>query len=263
MQYTEGRSKEALFEGFGESSYPGFLMSDGLKGYYDDNYFKQVRHASCWVHAIRKMKEYARLNKNNKHAFEFIGMYNDLYLVENKFREKLNKGLISSEEFLIQRKRAATPIIDGIIEKADSLTDYTTGIDAFSKAINYFRNYRDTLYNYLDCVELTPDNNEAERIAKAFATGRKNWLFAQTVDGIDTSCFLYSLIESAKCCGLNPEKYVEYIFTYGPYSKEEDFDTLLPWNADLSKIEELYSKRSAATVDKARSKDYILPGFTR
>lgn len=104
---------------------------------------------------------------------------------------------------------------------------------------------------------------EAERIAKAFATGHKNWLFAQTVDGIDTSCFLFSLIESAKCCGLNPEKYVEYILTYGPYTKEEDFASLLPWNADLNKIDDLYSKRDAATADKDRTKDYILTGFSR
>lgn len=263
MQYSTGRSKDALFEGFGQRSYPGFLMTDGLKGYYDAAYFQQERHASCWVHAIRKMKEYAKLNKDNKHAFEFISMFNELYLVENKFREKLAKGLISPTEFLSQRKEAATSVIDSIIGKADSLTDYTTGTDAFSKAINYFKNYRDTLYNYLDCVELTPDNNEAERIAKAFATGRKNWLFAQTVDGIDTSCFLFSLIESAKCCGLNPEKYVEYILTYGPYTKEEDFASLLPWNADLNKIDDLYSKRDAATADKDRTKDYILTGFSR
>ena len=34
--------------------------------------------------------------------------------------------------------------------------------------------------------------------------GRKNWLFADTVRGAEASANLYSVIETAKCSGLEP-----------------------------------------------------------
>ena len=41
-------------------------------------------------------------------------------------------------------------------------------------------------------------NNRAERSMKPFVMGRKNWLFANTPGGAQTSSVIYSLIETAK-----------------------------------------------------------------
>ena len=131
------------------------------------------------------------------------------------------------------------------------------------KGINYLLEYKDHLYTYLDYVEAVPDNSECERRAKSFATGRKNWLFVKTIDGADASCFFYSLIETAKENGLNPEKYLEYVLTYGPSTPKEKYDTLLPWNVDMSKVEEAIAARANAVPDPERKKPYILTGFSR
>ncbi len=103
----------------------------------------------------------------------------------------------------------------------------------------------------------------AERRAKSFATGRKNWLFVKTIDGADASCFFYSLIETAKENGLNPEKYLEYVLTYGPSTPKEKYDTLLPWNVDMSKVEEAIAARANAVPDPERKEPYILTGLSR
>ena len=87
--------------------------------------------------------------------------------------------------------------------------------------IAYLREYRPYLDVYLDYEELSPDNNVCERVAKAFATGRKNWLFAKSVDGVDASCFFYSLVETAKAAGINPEKYVEFVLRFGPNTDKQ------------------------------------------
>ena len=104
---------------------------------------------------------------------------------------------------------------------------------------------------------------ECERRAKAWATGRKNWLFAKTIDGADASCFFFSMVETAKENGLNPEDYLEYILTYGPYTPKEEFSLLLPWNADMSKIEKIHEAKANAKPDPTRTKPYIFTGFSR
>ena len=90
---------------------------------------------------------------------------------------------------------------------------------------------------------------------------RKNWLFAQTIDGADASCFFFSLVETAKENGLNPEDYLEYVLTYGPSTPKEKYDSLLPWNADMSLIEKLHEAK--AKPDPGRAKPYIFTGLSR
>jgi len=41
---------------------------------------------------------------------------------------------------------------------------------------------------------------------------RKNWLFANTPQGADSSAIVYSIIETAKENKLNPFEYLKYLF---------------------------------------------------
>jgi transposase len=48
-------------------------------------------------------------------------------------------------------------------------------------------------------------------------------------NGADAAATFYSLIETAKSCGLEPYQYLRYIFEKIPYAqRENDFATLLP-----------------------------------
>ena len=101
-------------------------------------------------------------------------------------------------------------------------------------------------------------------MAKAFATGRKNWLFAQSVDGADASAFFYSLIESAKLADISPSDYIEYVCTFGPYcATDEQWESLLPWNIDLGRLDDLRKERYNAKADKGRTSPYVFCGATR
>lgn len=59
-------------------------------------------------------------------------------------------------------------------------------------------------------------NNRAERSVKPFVMGRKNWLFANTEGGAQSSAMIYSLIETAKENGLDPYRYFVYVLTEAP-----------------------------------------------
>lgn len=261
MTYSPGRSRKQLFEGFIQNDYNGPFMTDGLKGYLNGP-ISDDKHSVCWVHAVRKLKKYARSCRSDADAFKILSLHGELYTIESSCRALLDSGRITSDEFLERRKKAAEPVIKKIIDHAKKISNPGEKTPK-QEAISYLLEYEKFLYTYLESVECTPDNNECERRAKAFATGRKNWLFSNTIDGADTSCFFYSLIETAKACGVNPERYLEYVLTYGPYAQKEDYGKLLPWNADLDAIGKSVEARINAAADPERNEDYILTGFTR
>ena len=72
---------------------------------------------------------------------------------------------------------------------------------------------------------------------RPFAVGRKNWLFADTVDGAMASAVLYSIIETAKANGLEPYWYLRFLLEKAPGLKsKEDFRSLIPQNVDQQLI---------------------------
>ncbi len=82
-------------------------------------------------------------------------------------------------------------------------------------------------------------NSLDERTIRPFTTGRKNWLFANSVNGARSSANTYSVIETAKANGLDPYKYLSMIFTYLPsqdlIKKPEIIEKFLPWSNFMQK----------------------------
>lgn len=82
-------------------------------------------------------------------------------------------------------------------------------------------------------------NSLVERAIRPFAVHRKNWLFADSVEGAKANAVYYSLIESAKVNNLNLEKYIEYLLEEipqldEPYN-ENKLEKYLPWSKELTK----------------------------
>lgn len=73
------------------------------------------------------------------------------------------------------------------------------------------------------------DNNCAENAIRPFVVGRKGWLFSGHPNGARAAATLYSLIETAKACGLEPYHYLRCLFEKLPFAQgEEDHLALLP-----------------------------------
>ena len=99
------------------------------------------------------------------------------------------------------------------------------------KAVNYTLAQWDKLVRYLESPYLTPDNNACENAIRPFVLGRKNWLFCQSPQGAESSCGIYSLIETAKQNGIVPAHYLTALFEKATFaSSAEDWEKLLPWN---------------------------------
>lgn len=259
LDYIHGRSTKVLLEDVRRYQYDNYIMTDGLK-----QYLALEKHCTCWVHAVRQFKTILKANKKEANALKLVTIIGRIYDEDETYRRMLCSGELDREEFLAKRKAASMEHINSFFEALEVARTQYSPSGPMGKAIGYIDTYKDYLTTYLDIVEATPSNNFCERVAKAFATGRKNWLFTQSVDGADASAFFYSLIESAKLADISPSDYVEYVCTFGPYcTTDEQWESLLPWNVDLTKLDALRKERFNAKADAGRTSVYVFCGATR
>ncbi len=261
LDYIQGRSREVLFEDIERYGYRGYLLTDVLNGYLS---YPSDKHCVCWVHAVRKLKQLLKVNKKNVHALRIINEAAKLYKIDERYRKMLKSKEIDAETFLSLRREESERVIDTIYEIVDEVRQFYSHAGAIGDAVSYLENYRIYMKNYLDVVEATPSTNANERVAKSFALGRRNWLFAQTVDGADASAFFFSIIETAKRAGLRADDYLEAICTFGPGTKSEaEWEALMPDKVDLARLIEWRERRLNAKPDSNREKPYHFVGATR
>ena len=214
------------------SGFEGYLHVDGYAGYHD---LPGVKLVGCWAHARRKFDEAvkalpAKRRAGQTAAEEGLAHCNRLFGIERRI------GDASPEE----RRRVREA------DSAKALTEFRTWLEAREKdvlpqsalgrAVNYCLTQWPKLTAFLEDGNLEIDNNAAERAIKPFVIGRKNWLFANTPRGARASAVVYSLVETAKENGLDPQRYLEHVLTRLPKLEPEDkagLDELLPWSDAL------------------------------
>jgi hypothetical protein len=80
------------------------------------------------------------------------------------------------------------------------------------------------------------DNNGAESQLRIVAVGRKNWLFAGSLDGARKAAILYSLVQSCKLAGIDPFVYFRDVLKRLPTHPQRLIDQLTPkgWAATFA-----------------------------
>ena len=102
---------------------------------------------------------------------------------------------------------------------------------ALGKALQYALSRWDALMRYTTDGRLRIDNNLSERLLRGIAVTRKNFLFLGSDKGGERAEIIYSLIESAKLNGLDPEAYLAGVIDRMAKGHSINrLDELLPWN---------------------------------
>jgi len=83
-----------------------------------------------------------------------------------------------------------------------------TPSDPLAKAIHYALTRWDALLHYVDDGSIEIDNNPIEREIRPIALERENYLFASSDAGGERAAMMYSLINTAKLDGIEPEPYL-------------------------------------------------------
>lgn len=83
---------------------------------------------------------------------------------------------------------------------------------------------------FLDDGHLCLTNNAAERALRCIAVGRRNWTFAGSDRGGDRAAAIYTLIQTAKLNGLDPQARLAVVQARIAETPIRQLDQLLPWN---------------------------------
>ncbi len=99
---------------------------------------------------------------------------------------------------------------------------------------SYAIKHKKQLSLFADSGKLESTNNRAERAVKPFVMAHKNFLFADTERGAETSARVFSVIETAKMNGLDVYGYLVFLLTellkLGAEHSEDQLKPLLPWS---------------------------------
>ncbi len=211
------------------SEYEGYLQTDGYEGYESTGSLPGIIHAGCWAHARRKFDEAAKASKKTGSAEEALGQIRKIYRIERELRSQE----LEPEVFMEKRKELVLPILEDFKEWLDTKALQVPPSTLLGKAVNYALNEWEKLLRYLDSPYLTPDTNLVENSIRPFVLGRKNWLFSGSPRGAHASATLFSLIETAKATGLEPYRYLRYVFTRLPFVRTaSDYRALTPHHLD-------------------------------
>ena len=219
-------------------SYKGFLQTDGYEGYdcaLKD--LKEIIHVGCFAHSRRKFFEASKVSRKTGSAEEALKYIAKLYAIEKRLRTLELEG----DEFLLKRKEETSSVLETFHQWLIKRSSDLLPSSSLGKAVFYTLGQWDKLIKYLECEHLTPDNNAAENAIRPFVVGRKNWMFAGSEKGAESSCGMYSLIETAKQNNLNPYDYLHYIFKKAPLAESiEDWQSMLPWNISDKELKQAF-----------------------
>jgi transposase len=101
---------------------------------------------------------------------------------------------------------------------------------AIALAIRYALVRWQALTRFVDDGNIEVDNNICEREMRAVAMGRKNYMFMGSDRGGERAAAMYSLIDTCKLNGIDPEAYLRYVLARINDHKINALAELLPWN---------------------------------
>lgn len=226
--FAQGRGSEhpnAFLNGF-----KGKLICDGYNG-YKPLFGRGVIEVGCMAHARRKFHE-LHVTGQSLISIEALELFQSLYAVEREIDERFEKNptpMPRDAQIVRQiRQQKAKPIADRLYAWLQQKRLGTTKNADITKAIEYCLKRWQALTRYLDDGNLPIDNNWAENQMRPWALGRKNWLFAGSLESGQRAANVMSLVQSARLNGLDPYAYLADVLRRLPTHPDSQIDDLLP-----------------------------------
>ncbi len=216
------------------AKFRGFLQADGYSGFgalYEtaNGQSATVTEIACWAHVRRKFYD-IHVATNAPIAGDALTRIGQLFDIE---RAAMGR---SPQERVRIRQSSARPVIDNLAAFFDATLARISGKSELAGAIRYARSRWSALTRYLDDGRLEISNNAAERAIRPLALGRKNYLFAGSDAGGERAAAAYTLIETAKLNGLDPEAYLRDVLGRIADHPINRIGELLPWNIAIRSL---------------------------
>ena len=203
----------------------GILQADAYGGWnalYDSG---RVVEAACWAHARRPWWDlYEQHRDDTGLAAQALRHIQGLYAVEADIRGS------PPQVRRQQRQARAVPLLDALHRWLQGVLTQASTKSELAKAARYSLARWKALTRYVEDGRIEIDNSAAERALRGVALGRGNYLFMGSNAGGERAASMYSLIETAKLNGLDPEGYLREVLRRIADHPVHRIDELLPWN---------------------------------
>ena len=209
FKWHTGRASECLDKTL--TGFKGIVQSDGYSAYgaYKKRHPQaQIEYAACWAHARRKFHE---ARNESPFAAQMLLEIQGLYKIEADLRDNLtlDRRVVRQEKSVPTLQRIGLELR---AEQAVHRPKSQTG-----KAIGYTLNLWDKLLLYTEYAQMEIDNNLVENAIRPTAIGKKNWLFFGSADAGHSSAIHYTLLETCRKLGINPNEYLRDILPRLPH----------------------------------------------
>ena len=191
----DSRSAAAAAEVLGDFS--GIVLCDGYSAY--ESLRKRggrFEIAHCWAHVRRKFVEVQEVAPAP--AGQALDLIGELYAAEHDCQTDDDRARIRTER--------SRDIVRRI--QAWALEQVALPQSPLRKAIAYMGDLWPGLLRFLDDPRLALDNNATERALRGVVVGRKNHYGSRSERGTEVAALFYSLIESAKLAGVEPDAFL-------------------------------------------------------
>jgi transposase len=181
------------------ADFTGDLQADAYTGY--DALFAtgRIREVGCWAHTRRGFVD---AFETDVRAALMVALIQRLYQVERAAAD------LSIEARQAVRREQSVPILAQIATERDALARSVLPKSPLGDAVRYLTNQWTALQRFVEDGRLSIDNNPAENQLRGIAVGRKNWLFAGSLEGAHRAALLYSLVQSCALIGVPPFDYL-------------------------------------------------------
>ncbi len=204
------------------NNFAGWMHADGYAGFEDLYRAGKIREVACIAHVRRKFVDVHK-SQGSAIAEEAIRRIAELYAIEKKARGE------PPDERVRIRQDEAKPVLEDLEAWLAAQLPKLSGKTPLAGAIRYAITRIKRLRPYLENGILEIDNNTAERAMRGIAIGRKNWLFAGSQGGGKSAAIAYTLIETAKLNGVDPQAWLTDTLGRIADHKITRLDELLPW----------------------------------
>jgi transposase len=205
------------------TGFKGTLQADAFSGF--DHLYRggAMVEAGCIGHARRKLVDLVRA-KGSPIASEGVKQIAVLYRIERRIY-----GLPPAERLAV-RQSEAVPLLDALRSWLTERLSQVAPRSELAKALGYMQAQWDALIRYAADGTLEIDNLTAERALRGIAVGRKNWNVIGSDAAGKVAAVIYSLVETCRLNGINPEAYLTDVIGRIGRTKIQALDTLLPFN---------------------------------
>ncbi|MCR6480858.1 IS66 family transposase [Variovorax sp. ZS18.2.2] len=213
--------------------FKGVLQADAYAGFaklYADG---GIVEASCWAHARRPFWDLHESQGQvpDSIAEQALRRIGALYAIEADIRGR------SPEERCHERQTRAGPLLEELFAWLRGMLGQVSVKSELGRAIGYTLTRLRSLTRYRDDGTIEIDNNAAERALRGVSLGRKNYMFMGSDAGGERAAAIYSLVESAKLNGIDPEAYLRDVLSRIADHPINRIDELLPWNIGGQHVE--------------------------